>query len=329
MVWAGALLVVGALIGYGLSLVFPSYAPSQFISREGGYEFVNPLLSCDISEDTPYANFDKLKSQFEKTIAASKASGSVKRVSVYFRDLDRGRWTGVNVDDTYIPASLNKMAPFIGWLRDTPSTDLSRVMLTIPEAAKESEVQHYPPEKPLAAGTTYSLETLLKSMIQESDNNAAFTLYDALATSTLNNVYESFSIPSAETPNEELMSPKIYSRFFRILYNASYLGRTKSQLALKMLAQTTFAEGITAGVPGSIVVSHKFGERTVLDGNGAQVKVELHDCGIIYYPRIPYMLCVMTEGADFPSLEKAIRDISRAAFQSVQSGLIAPYISGE
>jgi len=115
---------------------------------------------------------------------------------------------------------------------------------------------------------------------------------------------------------------------FRILYNATYVGRTRAQTTLQLLSQTDFNGGIVAGV-GSTTVSHKFGERSVYaqDASGAQTlqKRELHDCGIVYYPGSPYGLCIMTEGADFAQMEGAIADISTLVYGDVKGGLLAQH----
>jgi hypothetical protein len=107
----------------------------------------------------------------------------------------------------------------------------------------------------------------------------------------------------------------MYMHFFRILYNATYLRRTRAQQALEMLSHTGFNAGLVAGVPGDTVVSHKFGERTS-HGDGT-TRRELHDCGIVYFPGHPYGICVMTEGSDFTDLASVIADISGTAYQYV------------
>ena len=69
-------------------------------------------------------------------------------------------------------------------------------------------------------------------------------------------------------------------------------------------------------VPGKVisinkdtaVISYMDLEREI-DISGAKTK-QLHDCGIIYYPGNPYLLCVMTRGDSFGELSSTIRDIS-------------------
>jgi hypothetical protein len=46
---------------------------------------------------------------------------------------------------------------------------------------------------------------------------------------------------------------------------------------------------------------------------------QLHDCGIIYYPGNPYLLCVMTRGTDWSALEKTIQTISAMTYKEVDS----------
>jgi len=110
------------------------------------------------------------------------------------------------------------------------------------------------------------------------------------------------------------LSVKTFSSFFRILFNASYLSKASSERLLAILSRSSFRSGIAAGVPPNIVVANKYGEQSP----GPQVPAgELHDCGIVYYPDSPYVLCVMTEGPGFEGNAAAIREISRMVFSIV------------
>jgi hypothetical protein len=44
-----------------------------------------------------------------------------------------------------------------------------------------------------------------------------------------------------------------------------------------------------------------------------------HDCGIVYYPKHPYLLCVMTQGQDPETLENAIAEISKFTYTQVKN----------
>lgn len=320
-----AIFIVGAVIGYGVSVIHPPN--SDFATREGGYAFINPLLTCNISEEHAYAGFGSLNTALNNVIEDSERSGNVKRVAVYFRDMDTGHWTGVRQDDLFAPASLMKVPLLMAYLKES-QTDASLLesILLIPPRANGNATEHFPPQTPLESGP-HTVQELLNTMIRESDNNAEAALNAAVATSSINNVYETLNLPPINNSGADVISPKGYMTTFRFLYNASYLGRTRSQSALKLLAETTFTEGIVAGVPAGTPVSHKFGEREVIVMGGVNgptlgSKSELHDCGIVYYPHHPYGLCVMTEGSDMDTLATVIAAISKAAYDEVDSGLL-------
>jgi beta-lactamase class A len=91
-----------------------------------------------------------------------------------------------------------------------------------------------------------------------------------------------------------------------------------SNQALALLSRADFNYGIKQAIPSSIEVAEKFGERSVIDSRSGRVfSRELHDCGLVYYPDHPYLLCVMTEGPDFNELLATIREISAAAYNFV------------
>jgi hypothetical protein len=90
-----------------------------------------------------------------------------------------------------------------------------------------------------------------------------------------------------------------------------------SEKALQIMTHAEFKDGILAGVPKDIIVAHKFGERMLPESDDKQI----HDCGIVYYPRHPYLLCVMTRGKDFTSLKSTLATISRVVFTEVEQQL--------
>ena len=84
------------------------------------------------------------------------------------------------------------------------------------------------------------------------------------------------------------------------------------------MTQTSFTEGLVAGVPSSTPVAHKFGIVSFFRGTTVTSR-ELHDCGIVYAPSHPYLLCVMTRGSSqLGSMEQTISDISNAVYQTVE-----------
>ena len=117
----------------------------------------------------------------------------------------------------------------------------------------------------------------------------------------------------ADEAEENFITVKDYAALFRILYNASYLSREMSEKALKLLSEVVYEDGLVAVLPEGIKVAHKFGERAYEESGVKQ----FHDCGIIYYPGKPYLLCVMTRGDDFNALQGIVRQVSQTVYQTI------------
>lgn len=323
----GALFFAGGVVGALVCYVVVQNVDSEGAraTREGGYTLVNPLLSCDIDEDNEYDGFISLKNTLASTIRTAVHDGNADRVAVYFRDMNLGRWIGVNTDELFAPASLMKVPILIAYLRDAQAHPEIMQTLLRTGSRDANRDENFQPLHPISPGTQVPAETLLQAMIRGSDNNAANVLADAIATTTFLDVFESFGAPPVEDENADEMNPKTYMRFFRILFNASYLSRSNSQRALELLSTSEFTQGLVAGVPDRTRVAHKFGERTVYtkDAGTHVLKRELHDCGIIYVGGNPYGLCVMTEGRSFDGLAKTIAELSRVTYATVETGLLS------
>jgi beta-lactamase class A len=150
-------------------------------------------------------------------------------------------------------------------------------------------------------------------MIIYSDNNAAALVTEVLGKEKIINASREMGVEVPENTDGFSITVKTYSSFFRILFNASYLDRETSEAALGLLAATEFNKGITRDLPSSIKVAHKFGERN-FEKEGY---VQLHDCGIVYYPEHPYLICVMSRGKNFYNLEDFIATVSKELYLSV------------
>lgn len=187
---------------------------------------------------------------------------------------------------------------------------------------EDSQQEIQQPSTPFIKGRDYSVDELLFRMIAYSGNNSHVILTQAIDQNFLKQVYNdlglSYSDFELSSAVDNSISPKTFSTFFRILYNASYLNYEYSRKALELMVNSTFKDGLAAGLPVNVKVAHKFGERTVHDNATGKVYFrELHDCGIIYESINPYLLCVMTQGGDFKKLESVIKNISSLVYNNL------------
>jgi len=165
----------------------------------------------------------------------------------------------------------------------------------------------------LIKGQTYPVRDLLSDMITKSGNDSTRVLFDNVDKNELVRVYDDLMFPMPEDSKPELISVKVYSRLFRVLYSSTFLDRDLSEGVLSLLSRTEFDDGLKAFLPKDTKIAHKFGEITVKRADG-NLERQLHDCGIIYYPDHPYFLCVMTKGKEFSELEKIISEISKITY---------------
>lgn len=286
-------------------------------------EFVDPLLLCGISEDMESKKLSSLEEDINNELNKIENENIVS--SVYFRELSTGLWLGINEDERYSPASLLKVPLMITYLKlaeTFPEVLDQQHVYNIEEDANAA--QNFKGLEQFESGESYSIRKLLELMIVQSDNNAKNVLDYLLYLNSKElavEIYNDLGLKLPEELNEgtQFMSVKMYSYFFRILYNASYLNDADSNDALELMSHARFPHGIAASIPEDIKVSQKFGERKIVYGDVREDEYELHDCGIIYFPGSPYLLCVMTKGGDsFEDLSAVIKGISQVAYNYVK-----------
>lgn len=314
-------LFVGLFIGYLLPGSFPDFssAPSEFHAdlqkNSTAYQLINPLYECNTGENYGIRELSSLKSKINDYINQLTANNSVSDVSVYYRDLNSGPWFGINQHDVFTPSSLLKLPVMMAYYK-MAEADPSVLTKKIKYSVQPDGViaQNYQTNNPIVLGQVYTVEQLIESMIIGSDNVALRLLENNIDNKKIDQITIDLGITTAtnSTP-DDFMDVQEYATLFRVLYYSTYLNKDYSEKSLELLSQAEFKQGLVANLPKNITVAHKFGEREVSSGVH-----QLHDCGIVYYPNHPYLLCVMTKGPSFNDLATTIQQISGKVYSEAK-----------
>ncbi len=310
--------IISAVIGYIVgksSLLHPTFSEQRY---QGSYKFINPLLECDSSSNfSQNVSLSRLKTKLSDTISKLQNNQQLSYASVYFRDLNNGPWLGINENENFSPASLIKLPLAITYYKEAEKNPAILQESIAVATSSATEKQSILPSITLDPQKNYTVDELIEHMLIYSDNQAYYTLFDHVDNDLFVKNFTDLGIDIKDAytnPSGNIISVKSYAAFFRILFNASYLDRDMSEKVLSILSKIEYQNALVKGVNNSkIPISHKFGERTFeLTG-----EKQLHDCGIVYYPQKPYLICIMTRGQDFSKLSSAIAELSNIIYQTV------------
>lgn len=311
------LAVLGLLLG-GLLVVIAAWAMLarwRLSECHQRYALLNPLRRCSHVVDAK-KEYETFRDELVAWTDGAQKARKFSHLSVYFRDLEGGPWFGIREDEHFSAASLLKVPIMMTALREAESNP-SFLRQELGYSGSFEDVENVlDPSKTILQGRYYTVEELLRRMIVYSDNNSKELLKSRLlslgaANDPIAQTYRNLGIFNESDTLDLPITVKVYSSIFRSLYNASYLGKDMSQKALDLLSRVEFRDGLVASLPTTVTVAHKFGVRS----HGKEQ--QLHDCGIVYHPKAPYLLCVMTRGNDLTVLADAIRDVSRMVYEEV------------
>ncbi len=275
-------------------------------TRLKNYELIQPLLYTDVNSES--SSFVEMKSKIEQYVVSIKRNQLADDVSVYFRKMNNGDWFCINPNKTYNPASMSKVIQLITYLKeaeDDPSILHKKIFFSQHfDKISEQNIKDFK----LKERSYYSVSDLLVYMIKYSDNDATILLNLNMNRRIYLQLFNDLNIPTPPETGEYYITAMDFSKFFRILYNGTYLRPEFSEFALKLLTLSTFENGLKKGIDSTTVIAHKFGERIL------GIKSQFHEFGIVYLKGNPYMIGVMSEGSSLNELTTIISEISRIAY---------------
>lgn len=276
------------------------------------YPLINKAVTAGLGKHF-IINFGPLKKELLKIQGKYQ-----QKTYIYFSYINSGSWIGLNERDEFAAASTLKVPLAMavlkaiedGKLKPSDSYSLEELDLN----------QGFGDLYKVGADKEFTIEELLKIMLENSDNtayNAIYTIFRHLGIDDpLGQVYGSLGWEFTATPPELGKAPdystinlKTLSNMFIALYDAKYISVEHSNTILTYLANTPFNDKIAAGVPENITVSHKIGTATLAE--------TFSDCGIIYAPNRSYLLCLGSNGGDEKRAAKLMAEISTSVYQYV------------
>lgn len=283
--------------------------------RLEGFSYIRPVIYAEQECESPELN--PVKENVINTINLAKNEGLITSASVYIRVFSKAYWTGIDQDEKYHPASLNKVPILMTYLRMVEGNN-SILNQTILFAKQDTSLPHETfTSKNIVPGHSYTVKDLLHYMIAYSDNNATLLLMQHMNLDIYNKLFADLGLAKPSFNYEEFqLSVKEYSLFMRVLYGATYLSMPASEYAMEILADCDFKEGMMKQLPTDIKVAHKFGE------SGYGDTYELHESGVVYIGDKSYLITVMTKGHDLKKQATVISNISAQVYSSMVSSAI-------
>jgi beta-lactamase class A len=260
-------------------------------------------IDTNLQSESIIIHYNGLRGILEKEIQEYSSTGNI---GLFVQDVETGTWMGINEREGFSPASLLKIPIMMAILKKVERGEMSlKDTLTI--TSDDVDTQYGELYKKI--GTQVSVQELLEAMITFSDNTAKNVLKRKLSVEEIDVVFKHVGIPDPYLSiNTQTVSPRDYTRLFKALYYSTFLSPSLSEMALELTTDTGQEDLISKGVPPEIQVAHKFG---IIGTNS------LHDCGIVYHPKNPYYICIMTKELELTQSSELIRKISKDVFEFV------------
>ena len=229
---------------------------------------------------------DLRKDVLEKFLKHEKGSWSI-----YYKDLTTGEEFGIDENRMATAASLNKM-PIVAYLYNRAGA--GKIDLEDKISVQKEDVQDYGTgsiryQEP---GTSYSLKTLTKLMLEQSDNTAAHVMGIRLGVDNIQAYVRSLGLISTNMVNNKTTAKEM-GKIYDLLYGRSITTEALTRELLDFSRDTDFEDRLARNIPDSVAVYHK-----AADGVGF-----VHDVGIIDNGKNPFVIAVLA--SDIKSSERA------------------------
>ncbi len=219
------------------------------------------------------ARTDTLKEIIEKNFAQSPGD-----YSVYFVDFKTNQAVGVSEKQQFRAASVNKV-PIVAslyYLAHKGKIDLDEKV-----TVQEVDIQNYGTgtiryQKP---GGIYSLKSLAKLALKQSDNTAAHILKNRIGADVLQQTISTLGLRQTDIENNKTSNHDM-SLLFKSIYTNKITSEAKTQELLSFMKDIDIEDRLSKNLPSDVTFYHKTGDE---EGNVHDVGILTDNNGTIFY----------------------------------------------
>jgi len=224
--------------------------------------------------------------------------------SVYIYDLNTNQGFGINETAVFRAASVNKV-PILAVLYHLAGKGEIDLDQQVTLQAKDIQdygtgsIRYDPP------GTTYSLKTLARLMMEKSDNTAAHLLgRQIIGFDKIQELVESWGLTQTNMEDNKTSLVDLLKLFHK-MYRGEIANQALTSEMIGFMDDSDFEDRIPALLPKDVKVYHKIGDEI---GN-------IHDVGIVESANHPYFIGILTNDVtDEATAKKTIAQISKLVF---------------
>lgn len=218
-----------------------------------------------------------------KTDVTALIKNAPGNYGIYYADLhDSKHAFGINDKEMFTAASINKV-PIVAvlyYLNNKGKISLDEIITLQKEDIQAYGTGSLQYQKP---GSIYSLKTLAKLSLQQSDNTAAHILANRIGMPVIQKTINSWGLKQTEMENNKTSAYDMYL-IFKKIYNAEITSEARTRELFGFMQDTDIEDRLPALLPDGTSVYHKTG-----DAVGS-----FHDVGIIKHGDTVFFLGVFT-----------------------------------
>jgi beta-lactamase class A len=244
-----------------------------------------PLLAKRIFVEDPndtILNFAPLRQELRKFFSNQNLN-----FSFYAEYLPTGTSIKVNQDNQMVGASLLKVPVVMNLFR---AIERGEVNLTDVVTIKEGDVDKRSGTLwQKGVGARVTLKEVARYAIVDSDNTAVNVLIGVASGKfdLFQEAIDELDINlSVENDTQSTLGAQGYGSLLKCLYLSCFTNYAHSQLLLQWMAESNSPPRLKFEIPPTTQVAHKYGT------SGGRSE---SDCGIVYIPKRPYIICVMVD----------------------------------
>ena len=264
------------------------------------------LLANRIFSDNPndtILNFAPLRKELRQYFSSLNVN-----YSFYAEYLPTGTSIKINQDNPMVGASLLKVPVVMNLFY---AAEHGQIKLSQKVTMQEGDVDKRSGtlwEK--GVGSTFTLKELAEHAIVDSDNTAVNMLIGATSSKfdLFQKTIDELDVDlTAANNSQTTLGAQGYSSMLKCLYLSCVNTFSDSQQILQWMTESNSPPRLRAKIPSTVKVAHKY---------GTSGGVSESDCGIVYVPKRPYIICVMVE-ADSDTANTIIQTASKKMYDYI------------